>query len=187
MYERERYNFPHHLGLILVDPPITGRYLVDAGKDKEMSEIALPSRFFLGGYEDFLDPSLFRRRERQKIRANRRCLMKGLMYYWLIGWPEYFNPKAPATLAMSYFLLRIVAAEWVKYVAVMHRGVKQYEYSDNEFPSLLHRLEKLNSDMRSLQSWRGRSRSSQKKSARLLVYSNLTNPRKCAVKAIPRL
>jgi hypothetical protein len=69
VYERERYNFSHHLGLILVDPPTTDRYLVDAGKDKEMSEIALPSRFFLGDYEDFLDPSLFRPRERQTIRA----------------------------------------------------------------------------------------------------------------------
>ena len=59
----------HNLGLILVNPPITDRHLVDAGKDKGMSEIDLPSRFFLGGYEDFLDPSLFRRRERRTFRA----------------------------------------------------------------------------------------------------------------------
>ena len=78
--------------------------------------------------------------------------MKDLMYYWSIERPECFNPKAPTILTMSYFLLRILAAEWVKYVAVMHRSVKQYEYSNNEFPSLLHQLEKLNSDMRSLQS-----------------------------------
>ncbi|OCL02332.1 hypothetical protein AOQ84DRAFT_273835, partial [Glonium stellatum] len=151
------------IGLVLVDPPITDRYLVESGKNKEMSEICLPSRFFLGGYEDFLDPLSLDQDIDKQSGPNRQGLMEDLIYYWSTEQPECFNYKEPTILAISYFPLRIVAAEWVKYVAVMYRSVKQYEYSNNELPSFLHQLKKLNSDMRSLQSWRRRSMSSQQK------------------------
>jgi Mg2+ and Co2+ transporter CorA len=62
----------------------------------------------------------------------------------------------------------------------MHRSIKQYEYSNNELPSFLHQLEKLNSDMHALQSWRRRSMSSQQKVravARLLRSSEASDLR----------
>ena len=49
------------------------------------------------------------------------------------------------------------------YAAVMYRSVKQYEYSGSDQPGSLDELERLQSDMRALQSWRRRSMSSQQK------------------------
>lgn len=74
-----------------------------------MSEIDLPSRI------SWTPPS-FDDEKDKRSGPDRRCLMKDLMYYWSIGRPECFNPKAPTNLAMSYFPLRIVAAEWVYFV-----------------------------------------------------------------------
>ena len=45
--------------------------------------------------------------------------------------------RDPDLLALAYFPLRIVAGEWVKYVAVMSSGIKEYEYSIIEMSSFL--------------------------------------------------
>ena len=102
-------------------------------------------------------------------------LMEDLMYYWSTKLPECFDSKEPSLMSFSYYHLKIIAAEWVKYLALMHRSIKQYEYSNrNDAQNFLGDLEKLNSDMRALQSWRRRSMSSQQKLQavnRLLRYS----------------
>ena len=105
----------------------------------------------------------------------RHGLMEDLMYYWSTKLPECFDSKEPSLMSFSYYPLKIIAAEWVKYLALMHRSIKQYEYSNrNDAQNFLGDLEKLNSDMRALQSWRRRSMSSQQKLQavnRLLRYS----------------
>ena len=105
----------------------------------------------------------------------RHGLMEDLMYYWSIKLPECFDSKEPSLMSFSYYPLKIIAAEWVKYLALMHRSIKQYEYSNrDDAQNFLDDLEKLNSDMRALQSWRRRSMSSQQKLQavnRLLRYS----------------
>jgi len=77
--------------------------------------------------------------------------------YWTMNVPASFNPKDPTLVSLSYYPLRVVAAEWVKYVAVMHNSIKQYEYSHENVSNFPNELDKLNSDLRDLQSWRRRS------------------------------
>ena len=90
-------------------------------------------------------------------------LRKGMSYdleqYWERNIPACFDPKNPTLQSIAFYPLRIVAAEWVKYVAVMHCSLKQYEYG-NEGPTELERLER---NLRELQSWRRRSMLSQQK------------------------
>ena len=49
------------------------------------------------------------------------------------------------------------------YTAVMHKCIKQYEYSGSDQLGSLAELERLQTDMRALQSWRRRTISSQQK------------------------
>lgn len=46
--------------------------------------------------------------------------MEDLMYYWQMERPRSFHEKDPSLLSMSYYPLKIVAAEWINYAAVMH-------------------------------------------------------------------
>lgn len=73
--------------------------------------------------------------------------------------PPCFNPKDPSIESLAYYPLRIVAAEWVKYVAVMQHCIKRYEYRGDQLPH----LDQFNTDLRELQGWRRRSMASQQK------------------------
>ncbi|KAL0256759.1 hypothetical protein SLS55_009156 [Diplodia seriata] len=67
--------------------------------------------------------------------------------------------------------------QWTNYLAVMHHSIKEYEYSIKDGPGVLWFLDRLDSDIRSLQSWRRRSMSSQQKLrlvARFVRHSNGT-------------
>jgi len=90
-------------------------------------------------------------------------LRKGMSYdleqYWERNIPACFDPQNPTLQSIAFYPLRIVAAEWVKYVAVMHHCLKHYEYG-NEGATELERLER---NLRELQSWRRRSMLSQQK------------------------
>ncbi|OCK76808.1 hypothetical protein K432DRAFT_259540, partial [Lepidopterella palustris CBS 459.81] len=151
------------LGLVLVDPPIGDNFLFDNEKKNGMVSVHLPSQLFLGGYEDFLAPPSVHDYKDRRSGPGRLCLMEDLLYYWSLKPPSSFNPKNPSLLCLSHYPLSVVAAEWVKYLGVMYRGIKQYEYRSNESRSFIQQLEILNSDMRDLQSWRRRIISSQQK------------------------
>lgn len=88
--------------------------------------------------------------------------MDDLVYYWKRHQPGFFGNE-PALLHLAYFPLRIIAAEWVSYLTVMHHSIKQYEYTIGDLTDLLRELDKLNTDLRSLQSWRRRTMSSAQK------------------------
>lgn len=145
--------------MILVDPPIGDTYFLDGGKDQELSKVRLHSQPFLGGYEDFLDPPPFSRDLDYFSTPLRKGMSYDLEQYWERSIPACFNPKNPTLQSLAFYPLRIVAAEWVKYVAVMHYCLKQYEYG-NERPGELERLDR---SLRELQSWRRRSMLSQQK------------------------
>ena len=145
--------------LILVDPPIGNTYFLDGGKEQEPNKVRLHTQPFLGEYEDFLDPPPFS----QDLDYAKLPLRKGMSYdleqYWERSIPACFDPKNPTIQSLAYYPLRIVAAEWVKYVAVMHYCLKQYEYGNEGTAE----LEKLDRNLRELQSWRRRSMLSQQK------------------------
>ena len=161
-----------------MDPPIKDSYLSISGKTHNVKPVRLISELFSGGFEDFLDPPSFFD-ETQRISAlPRDAIKESLLYYWTQQTPQSFDPKDPTLLSLSYYPLKLVAAEWNKYAALMRHCIKQYEYSSKELPNYLHQLGKLHADIRALQSWRRRSISSQHKIdsvSRLLRFHKATN------------
>lgn len=125
--------------------------------------ISLDSRLFLGGYEDPFDFLSTTWQDKDQSRfSDRYGLLEDLANCWSSRNPDSFNPCDPSFNALAYYPLKIVAAEWVKYVAVMYRAVKQFEYTAS-VTNIRDELNKLNADMRSLQSWRRRSMASEHK------------------------
>ncbi|KAI9690068.1 MAG: hypothetical protein M1820_010046 [Bogoriella megaspora] len=149
----------HWIGVILVDPPVRETYFYN-DREKGLLPVECPTRLFLGGYEDFEDPSALQQDE--TLKPYRLGLFDDLKYYWSSS-PPQFDSKNPSLMSLSYYPLRIVAAEWVKYIAVMQTSIKQYEYASKDLPNFMDELNKLHSDLRALQSWRRRTMSSQQK------------------------
>ncbi|KAL5406601.1 hypothetical protein PMIN06_001883 [Paraphaeosphaeria minitans] len=147
------------LALILVDPPISHKYYVDGQKRKEQSEVHLPSQPFLGPYEDFFVPKPILDGFGMETSGQRGSLTDDLQYYWTRALPECFDATDPSLQALSFYPLNIVAAEWVKYVAVMHHCIKQFEYQHNHLPE----LDQFHRDLAELQAWSRRTVLSQGK------------------------
>lgn len=115
-----------------------------------MKPSSLASQLFLGGYEDFLVPPPVS--EESKPAASRQGLLDDLIYYWRRERPGSSNSEAPTLLSISYYPLKIIAAEWINYVAVMNYNIKRYEYTIEDLPALFQVLDKLNADLQTLQS-----------------------------------
>lgn len=148
---------------MLVDGPITSTYHSVKKGEKELLHFNLDFTHFLGGYEDFLDPPSADSDFRFKGGPERKCLFDDLLYYWSRECPIPFDLQDPPLLHLAYYPLRIIAAEWISYLTVMHHTVKEYEYTVEDLPTLFQQLDRLNSDLRALQSWRRRCSSSQQK------------------------
>ena len=153
---------------MLVDRPIDGEYLYNKERGGRSYPVTLPSSHFLGGYDDFIDtPSIIQQNSQsmklsdsRRVEDSRRhCLLDALMSYWSTKLPDSFTVLNPGLNALAYYPICIVAAEWTKYVGVMYRALKQYEYSTT-VTNIRLELEKLNTDMRALQRWRRRAMSS---------------------------
>jgi Mg2+ and Co2+ transporter CorA len=145
---------------LLVDRPIDGEYFFATERGGSLQAIALPSSHFLGGYEDYLDSASILSEETQSSEYyNRNSTLDDMVFYWTTQHLQSFKVSNPSLNAISHYPLRIVAAEWIKYIAIMYRALKQYEYSTS-VTNPRDELEKLNSDMRALQRWRRRSMSS---------------------------
>ncbi|KAJ4302820.1 hypothetical protein N0V90_001711 [Kalmusia sp. IMI 367209] len=147
------------LALVLVDPAISYKYYVDGQKRDEENIVHLPSQPFLGLYEDFLPPPPFIDSFSTDTEGQRGSLVEDLQYYWTRAVPECFDATNPSLQAVSYYPLKIVAAEWVKYVAVMHHCLKKFEYQHNRLPD----LDQFNIDLGELQAWGRRAFLSQSK------------------------
>ncbi|KAF2262814.1 hypothetical protein CC78DRAFT_448030, partial [Lojkania enalia] len=89
----------------------------------------------------------------------RGTMLNDLQYYWSHYIPPCFDPKNPSLQSLAYYPLKIIAAEWTKYIAVMHHCIKRYEYQNEQLPE----LDQFNMDLRELQGWRRRSMMSQQK------------------------
>lgn len=114
---------------------------------------------YLGPVEDFLDRSPFARQPSDCEERLGLGMSNDLVQYWSRGFSDCFDMTDPTIQSLAYYPLRIVAAEWVKYVAVMHYCIKHYEYQEDGTPE----LEKFDTNLRELQSWRRRSMMSQQK------------------------
>ena len=134
--------FNDYLAIMLVDAPTKAVYGPTGNK------LYLGSRPFQGGFEDYLERSL----EDTSPRSGHISLLEDLVYYWTKQRPPDFNVRKPTLLSLSYHPLKIVAAEWVRYVDVLSLCIKQYEYSTEKHTETKV-LGKLNQDLRDLQSW----------------------------------
>ncbi|KAF2118412.1 hypothetical protein BDV96DRAFT_629937 [Lophiotrema nucula] len=147
------------IAIILVDPPIGDTYYRSGHKDDESQQVHLQSRPFLGAYEDFLRPPKFSDDWTSLHDISRGGMADDLLHYWERCTPPSFERHNPTIESLAYYPLKIVAAEWVKYTAVMQHSIKQYEYQGEQLPD----LDRFNADLRELQGWRRRSMNSQQK------------------------
>jgi hypothetical protein len=147
-------------------------YLTDDA-DKRVTQMNL--RPFLGTYEDFVKPTPFSRSSDEDVEMapSEPGMFDDLQQYWARERPTCFDAEDPSIQSLAYYTLRIIAAEWVKYVAVMQYCLKQYEYNHSQLPALS--LDKFDKDLRELQSWRRRTMVSQGKIQSVLRFLS-SNP-----------
>lgn len=150
-----------------MDPPIDDHYITD---DADKRPVTLDLRPFLGTYEDFVDPTSSNSYYDGERPASRSMqgMFDDIQHYWAHERPKSFDTSNPSIHALAYYMLSIVAAEWVKYVAVMQSCLKQYEYNHDQLPALS--LDKFDKDLRELQSWRRRTMISQGKIKAVLRF-----------------
>ncbi|KAF2106668.1 hypothetical protein BDV96DRAFT_507425 [Lophiotrema nucula] len=147
--------------LILADPSMDDEYL--PGKRNSPLPPVIPSKLFLGGCEDFSSGREPGSNSLRSPRPTNRGMLEELVYYWSLEAPPMFNPNQPTLQSIAYYPLKIVAAEWVNYVAVMGLTMKDFELSTKTSSDLSADLTKLNSNLRGLQAWRRRVLSTQGK------------------------
>jgi CorA-like Mg2+ transporter protein len=134
-------------------------YFLDGDKSREPEQLHCRLEPFLGVYDDFGEPPPFSQGFHDPELPLGTGMCTDLVRYWTGCLPPGFDPVNPPLQSLAYYALRIVAAEWVKYVAVMDYCLKQNEYQDGRG----FKLETLDSILKELQSWRRRSMSSQHK------------------------
>jgi len=145
-------------GLILVDPPLGNTYFREGYKGETEHKVHLSLQPYLGTYENFMELPKFSEALDQQKNNTRLSMMDDLVHYWKTELPVCFEAADPSIQSLAYYPLRIVAAEWVKYIAVMQRCIKLYEYESSQLD-----LNKFNMDIRELQGWRRRTMMSLKK------------------------
>ena len=59
----------------------------------------------------------------------------------------------PSLFSLSYYPLKIIAAEWMTYLELMYHSFKQYEYSRSNGQLAIEQITLLNADIYALQQW----------------------------------
>lgn len=90
-------------------------------------------------------------------------MLEDLIFYWSNQRPPAFDMVHPTLFSLSYYPLRIIAAEWKVYLEVMYHSTKHYEYNPNRHPHALVQLATLTSDLSALQKWARRSMATSRK------------------------
>jgi hypothetical protein len=128
---------------------------------------------FLGGSEDFNIPQSCASEFHGTMVGTSSGILDELIYHWTIGHPPMFEHENPSLASLSYYPLKIVAAEWVNYIAVMAFSIREHERSPKLSADLVNELEKLNTDVRLLQAWSRRALSTQVKMRQVLRFISL--------------
>ncbi|RDW85437.1 hypothetical protein BP5796_03762 [Coleophoma crateriformis] len=125
--------------------------------DTILSHERIPQVPFQGGFEDFEEPRKFSEYCLPTNLDNvtqKNSLHQRILHYYRNP-PPNFDPANPSMLALSYYPLKVVAAEWMAYVLLMNSCIKFYEYSFRQFE---HRS--IEADITDLQRWRRRGKQS---------------------------
>ncbi|KAI4143272.1 MAG: hypothetical protein LQ340_007059 [Diploschistes diacapsis] len=154
---------PPSADLILVDPPVTDQYILENRASGTRRQITIPTDLFQGGYQDFRPSPPLQDEASWRTKPLKAGMADDLINYWSLSLPPQMETARPSVLSIAYYPLRIIAAEWIKYVEIMRQSVKQYEYQINNIPNLAKMLERFDSDLKALQSWRRRTISTRHK------------------------
>ncbi|KAL8712684.1 MAG: hypothetical protein Q9220_003216 [cf. Caloplaca sp. 1 TL-2023] len=141
------------LGLILVDPPISNSYLRKHSDDDNRHKFSIQSRLFQGGLEDFRSGPSFHDSEDPETQLGPNSTLENIAFYLAREWPPNMDLQQPSLASVAYYPLKIIAAEWMIYLEVVHRLVKKYEYRPDSFPLALEQVSILNADLYALQRW----------------------------------
>lgn len=150
-------------GLVLVDPPIQDVY-ISLRPSKYNAVIYTPSTPLFGGTEDFLSTAS---PASPGAPSAGQSMLDELLHYWKINRPENFSPEKLTLRALSYYPLRIIAAEWVNYIALMCICARQYDNPPSASSTLSKDLKQMDLTLLSISSWPRR------------VISSMTSLRKC--------
>lgn len=150
---------------MLVDPPFSHRpefILPDEGCNEPL---ALAAHLFQSGYEDFTFPRFepTRTRDETERHSHGVGMFEDLITYWSCEVLQHFDWEQPTIVQLSQYALSIIAAEWVNYDTLVNVTAKEFEYTIPNGPDICLEIEKLNMDLKSLQSWLRRSRATQTK------------------------
>ncbi|OAG02265.1 uncharacterized protein CC84DRAFT_1262235 [Paraphaeosphaeria sporulosa] len=170
----------HGCSVVIVDGPgeeWTGIVLLDAPISESYTALGFPpvhlaSKLFFGGTEDFTTTPAggVNGHDGNPTTVNNRGMLDELVHYWTQETPQSSTTSKPTLRDISYYPLKIVAAEWVNYIAVMGLSVREYELSTTLSGDLIAQLEKLNTNLRILQGWRRRVLSTQAKLRRTIRF-----------------
>jgi hypothetical protein len=144
---------------MIVDPPHGRDYYPYRHKNSIKHKIRLNVSPIPGTFEDFPDPPKFSESWSHLVGKNRGSLFEEIVNFWQHDYPHGFNMNEPSVQILACYALRVVAAEWVKYVEVMRHCIKLYRHVEMGAPT----LEIINYGLHSLQGWRLRSLNSQEK------------------------
>ena len=140
-------------GLILVDPPIGSSYLSRNRDKKEFTALTLQTRLFQHGFEDLLSNSSFSRNADAEHGPPRYSPLESFVFYWNIKQPKGFAVKNPTLFSLSYYPLKMIAAEWMTYLELMYHSIKLYEYFPGNVQLAMGQIDILIADISALQQW----------------------------------
>ena len=145
------------LGLILVDVFFNHIFI---WSHRDNSEIQTSP--FQGGFEDFLFGTFL-----NVIDPNsgpwRRSLLEDMIFYWSNEQPHGFDVNDSTLISLSYYPLKVVAAEWMTYLEVLYHSIEKYEYDLSAVSASIEKLAVLYIDLHALQKWGRRNMTSSHK------------------------
>lgn len=150
------------LGLILVDVSFDSSRTWTHPDHSGTIEVTFHASPFQGGFEDFLSDA-FLNDAGPDFGPWRRSLLEDLTFYWKKGQPNGFDVNAPTLVSLSYYPLKVVAAEWMTCLEVLYHSTKEYEYDSNAISAPMERLAGLYTDLYALQKWARRNMASSHK------------------------
>ena len=115
--------------------------------------MTLQTRLFQGGFEDFLCFSAFPDKLDPETGPPRSSPLESFIFYWGIRQPEGFDVTCPSLFSLSYYPLKMIAAEWMTYLELLYHSIKPYEYSPSNAQPAMGQIALLNADIYALQQW----------------------------------
>lgn len=122
-----------------------------------------------GGTEDFL-PANFSHKD--PAPSTGQPMLEQLLYHWTTARPPDFNPEKLTLRALSYYPLRLIAAEWVSYLAVMCITLQHSDSPPTGDTVSPEDLDRINLALLSISSWPRRVASSTTSLAKSISFIN---------------